>query len=70
MSTSDIVRVPPANQDADVDVVIDGESYGLQTKSLRLIPQDFLQGVHAAAGGLLGSAQVFIVHDADPAVAR
>ncbi len=70
VSTSDSVRVPPANQDDDVDVVIEGESYALQTRSLRLTGQDFLEAVHAAAGELLGTAQVFIVHDADPAVAK
>lgn len=70
VSTSDIVRPALTHHDADLDVVIDGESYALQTKSLRLTGRDLLEAVHAAAGELLGSAQVFIVHDTDPAVAR
>lgn len=70
MSTSSLLRPAPTNRGTDLDVVIDGESYAFQTKSIRLTGRELLEAVHAAAGELLGSAKVFIVHDTDPAVAK
>lgn len=66
------VRVRPTSADhgAGIGVVIEGERYAFQTKTIRLTGQDLLEAVHAAAGELLGSAKVLIVHDIDPAAAK
>lgn len=54
----------------DAEVIIDGEHYALQAKQTHLTGRELLEAVHAAAGELVGSARVFIVHDSDPALAK
>ena len=54
----------------DVDVIIGGEHYALQAKQTNLTGRELLEAVHAAAGELVGSAKVFIVHGSDPALAE
>ncbi len=58
------------NNGVDIDVIIDGEHYALQAKETHLTGRELLEAVHAAAGELVGSAKVFIVHDSDPALVK
>ena len=61
--------VSPSNG-VDIDVIIDGEHYALQAKQTHLTGRELLEAVHAAAGELVGSAKMFIVHDSDPALTK
>lgn len=54
----------------DAEVIINGEHYALQAKGTHLTGRELLEAVHAAAGELVGSARIFIVHDSDPALAK
>jgi hypothetical protein len=53
---------------AEAGVVIDGERYALEPKRTQLTGRELLEAVHAAAGELVGSARVFLVHDGDPSL--
>ncbi len=70
--TSSMARGTSASPDRGIDaeVIIDGEHYALQAKRTHLTGRELLEAVHAAAGELVGSARVFIVHDGDPALAK
>jgi len=67
-SSKTLARVQEAR--ADLDVVIDGEHYVLQAKGSHLSGQELLKAVHAAFGELLGSSQLFILHEANPTMTK
>lgn len=56
---------------ADLDVVIDGERYVVSAKSGKMAGPELLALVHGAVDEVLGAdAQVFVLHESDPAVAK
>ena len=71
-SGSSGVRGTPAALDSgmDAEVIIDGEHYALQAKRTHVTSRELLEAVHAAAGELVGSGKIFVVHDGDPALAQ
>jgi hypothetical protein len=54
----------------DLDVVIDGEHFLIEAKAAPLSGQDLLEAVYAASGDLLGSSNLFILQETDPAVMK